>query len=137
MDNIKAIELNPKKMVKLVCNIEHAQIVLRPDAYPTLIREGETCVVPETCAYFIKGNKKKIRYGFAEVVQKVAPAAPSLGFPSVEEVQQTGDEDALQSTQLTEEEAAEALATKRSNAAKKAAATRKANAAMADDKKKD
>lgn len=136
MDNIKAIELNPKKMVKLVCNIEHAQIVLRADAYPTLIREGETCVVPEDCAYTIKNNKRKIRYGFAEVIQKVAPAAPSLGFPSVEEVQQTGDEDALQSTQLTEEEQAEALKAKRSAAAKKAAATRKANAET-DDKKKD
>lgn len=137
---INAIELNPDKMVKVRCIIEHAQLSLREDAYPTLIREGETATIPETCAFIVKANKKKIRFGFEEVIQRKAKAAPQMGgFPSVNDVQQTddpdGDDEEIQSTQMTEEQEAEALKLKRSESAKKAAATRKANAESGDKKK--
>lgn len=141
--SIKVEELDSNRMVKLRCVIEHAQISLREDAYPTLIREGETCTVPETMGLVIKGNKKKARYGFEIVSEKPINAAPQMGgmFPNTEEIQQTGEATDLghdiETTQLSEEEAAIALKEKRSASAKKAAATRALNAQADLDKKKE
>lgn len=141
--SIKVEELDSNRMVKLRCVIEHAQISLREDAYPTLIRDGETCTVPETMGLVIKGNKKKARYGFEIVSEKSISAAPQMGgmFPNTEEIQQTGEATDLghdiKTEQVSEEEAALALKEKRSASAKKAAATRALNAQADLDKKKE
>jgi hypothetical protein len=138
---IDVLELDPKKMVKIRCNIEHAQIVLREDAYPSLIREDEVATLPETYAYVIKNNQKKIRYGFELVPEKKRPAAPIMnGFASINDVNQTDepehDDVEITNNQITEEEEAALLKQKRSDTAKKAAATRKLNAENSEDKKK-